>query len=83
LNKIRLALIKENQIYRRLMGASNATGSELLYLRGNLPPETAFLLKSRAALVAENELFRTQLKNSGQDSGVGIDEQQLLRVKRN
>ncbi|MEH2109897.1 HlyD family efflux transporter periplasmic adaptor subunit [Nostoc sp.] len=82
LNKIRLALIKENQIYRRLMGATTATGSELLYLRGNLPQETAFLLKSRAALVAENELFRTQLKNSGQDSGVGIDEQQLLRVAK-
>ncbi|MEH2034323.1 MAG: HlyD family efflux transporter periplasmic adaptor subunit [Nostoc sp.] len=82
LNKIRLALMKENQIYRRLMGASTATGSELLYLRGNLPQETAFLLKSRAALVAENELFRTQLKNSGQDSGLGIDEQQLLRVAK-
>lgn len=51
LNKIRLALIKENQIYRRLMGASTGSGSELLYLRGNLPQETAFLLKSRAALV--------------------------------
>ena len=82
LNKIRLALMKENQIYRRLMNASTANGSEALYLRGNLPQETAFLLKSRAALVAENELFRTQLKNSGQDSGVGIDEQQLLRVAK-
>ncbi len=82
LNKIRLALIKENQIYRRLMGASGATGSELLYLRSNLPPETAFLLKSRAALVAENELFRTQLKNSGQDLGLGIDEQQRLQVAK-
>ncbi|MEH2059117.1 MAG: HlyD family efflux transporter periplasmic adaptor subunit [Nostoc sp.] len=82
LNKISVALIKENQIYRRLMGASTATGAELLYLRGNLPPETAFLLKSRAALVSENELFRTQLKNSGQESGLGIDEQKLLEVAK-
>lgn len=82
LNQIRIALIKENQIYRRLMGASNATGSELLFLRGNLPQETAFLLKSRAALVAENDLLRTQFKNSGQDSRLGIDEQQRLEVAK-
>lgn len=81
LNKIRLALIKENQIYRRLMDASSTTGSELSYL-GNLPPETAFLLKSRVALVAENELLRTQLKNSGQQSGLGTDEQQRLQVAK-
>lgn len=66
LNKIRIALIKENQIYRRLMGASTAAGSEILYLRGNLPQETAFLLKSRVALVEENDLLRTQLRNSGE-----------------
>ncbi len=82
LNQIRIALIKENQIYRRLMSASTATGSELLYLRGNLPPETAFLLKSRAAVVGENEFLRTQLKNSGEDSALGIDEQQRLRVAK-
>ncbi len=82
LNKIRIALIKENQIYRRLMGASTTTGSELLYFGGNLPPETAFLLKSRSALVEENELLRTQLKNSGQDSALGIDEQQRLQVAK-
>ena len=64
LNQIRIALIKENQIYRRLMGASSAIASEAEFLRSKLPQETAFLLKSRAALVAENELLRTQLKNS-------------------
>ncbi|MEH2458838.1 HlyD family efflux transporter periplasmic adaptor subunit [Nostoc sp.] len=82
LKNIRFALIKENQIYRRLMGASTTTGSELSYLGGNLPPETAFLLKSRSALVRENELLRTQLKNSGQDTAVGIDEQKLLEVAK-
>ncbi|HYX16902.1 MAG TPA: HlyD family efflux transporter periplasmic adaptor subunit [Nostoc sp.] len=82
LNKIRVALIRENQIYRRLMGATNATGSELSYLRGDLPQETAFLLKSRSALVGENELLRTQLKNSGVGTALGIDEQQLLQVAK-
>lgn len=82
LNQIRVALIKENQIYRRLMRASSATESELLFMRGDLPPEAAFLLKSRAALVSENDLLRTQLKNSGQDSRLGIDEQQRLQVAK-
>ncbi|WP_341525539.1 HlyD family efflux transporter periplasmic adaptor subunit [Nostoc sp. UHCC 0302] len=82
LNKIRNALIQENQIYRQLMNASGTTGTELLFLRGKLPQEAAFLLKSRAALVAENDLLRTQLKNSGQDSRLGIDEQQRLQVAK-
>ncbi len=82
LNKIRVALIKENEIYRRLMRASSATESELLFMRGNLPQETSFLLKSRAALVSENDFLRTQLKNSGQDSRLGIDEQQRLEVAK-
>nr|ADO19061.1 secretion protein [Nostoc flagelliforme str. Sunitezuoqi] len=82
LKKIRVALNREHQIYRRLMGASTATESELLYLRGNLPQEAAFLLKSRAALVGENELLRTQLKNSGVGTALGSDEQQLLQVAK-
>ncbi|MDF5710514.1 MAG: HlyD family efflux transporter periplasmic adaptor subunit [Nostoc sp. S4] len=82
LNKIRIALTRENQIYRRLMGASTGTTSELLFLRSKLAPETAFLLKSRAALVSENELLRTQLRNSGQDYALGIDEQQRLQVAK-
>ncbi|PHK34791.1 hemolysin D, partial [Nostoc linckia z15] len=82
LNKIRVALTKENQIYRRLLGASTATTSELLFLRSNLPSETTFLLKSRAALVAENDLLRTQLRNSGQNYALGIDEQQRLQAAK-
>ncbi|AFZ56092.1 HlyD family efflux transporter periplasmic adaptor subunit [Anabaena cylindrica FACHB-243] len=78
LNKIRVALTKENDIYRRLMGASTGTASELDFLRSRLPAESAFLLKSRASLVAENELLRSQLKNLGTESGNGIDEQQRL-----
>ncbi|MFN6518292.1 MAG: HlyD family efflux transporter periplasmic adaptor subunit [Nostoc sp. CreGUA01] len=82
LNKIRVALTKENQIYRRLLGASTATTSEISFLRGNLPSETTFLLKNRAALVAENDLLRTQLRNSGQDYALGIDEQQRLQAAK-
>ncbi|MFM2060845.1 MAG: hypothetical protein RLZZ507_515 [Cyanobacteriota bacterium] len=78
LNKIRVALTRENDIYRRLMGASTGITSELDFLRGNLPAETAFLLKNRASLVSENELLRSQLRNTTPDAGEGIDEQQLL-----
>ncbi|BAY11357.1 HlyD family efflux transporter periplasmic adaptor subunit [Calothrix sp. NIES-2098] len=82
LYKIRTALIQENQIYRRLMGASFAAASELEFLRGKLPQETAFLLKSRAALVSENELLRSQLKRYGTEPGIGTDESQRLEVAR-
>ncbi|MBK1986056.1 HlyD family efflux transporter periplasmic adaptor subunit [Sphaerospermopsis aphanizomenoides BCCUSP55] len=83
LNKIRAALVKENAIYRRLMGASTDITSELDFLRNRLPAESAFLLKNRASLVAENELLRSQLRNSTSDPGSGIDEQQrLVAAKR-
>ncbi|AFY32941.1 HlyD family efflux transporter periplasmic adaptor subunit [Calothrix sp. PCC 7507] len=82
LNKIRVALLQENQIYRQLMRASSGTGSELAFSRGNLSPEVAFLLKSRVALVSENDLLRTELKKSTTDTGVGNDEERRLQVSR-
>ncbi|MFK0735028.1 MAG: HlyD family efflux transporter periplasmic adaptor subunit [Gloeotrichia echinulata GP01] len=82
LNKIRAALIRENDIYRRLMGATSAQATEIEFLRGNLSQEAAFLLKNRAAIVAENDLLRTQLKNSGTDTALGNDEQQRLRIAK-
>lgn len=82
LNKIRIALMQENQIYRRLMNASSATISEAEFLRSKLPRDTVFLLKSRAALVADNELLRTELKNSTTGVGLGVDEQDRLNVSK-
>jgi len=82
LNKVRAALIKENDIYRRLMNASGAISSELNFLGGSLPAESAFLLKSRTSLVEENQLLRSQLGNSRPETGVGIDEQKRLIVAR-
>ncbi len=83
LNKIRASLIQENQIYRRLIEASSASETEVELLRGNLSKEAAFLLKNRVALVAENDLLRTELKNSGVGkSGLGVDEQEHLRTAK-
>ena len=78
LNKNRSALMRENQIYRRLMGATGIT-SELEFSRSQLPKDAIFLLKSRVALVAENELLRTQLKNS--TTGVGLDKDEQLQLQ--
>lgn len=83
LNKIRVALTKENDIYRRLMGASTAVSSELNFLTGNLPAESAFLLKNRASLVSENQFLRSQLRNAPPDINNGIDQQQrFIAAKR-
>ncbi|MBE9049507.1 HlyD family efflux transporter periplasmic adaptor subunit [Nostocales cyanobacterium LEGE 11386] len=82
LDKIRTTLIKENQIYRQLMAASSATASELEFLRSELPADTAFLLKSRTALVKENELLRAELRNSDLEVGLGSDEQKRLQMSK-
>ncbi len=78
LKKIRDSLTQENKVYEDVMASSSAITTELAFLRNNLPKEVAFLLKNRAALVSENELLRTQLKNSGIASEFGVDEQRLL-----
>ncbi|MBW4557334.1 MAG: HlyD family secretion protein [Trichormus sp. ATA11-4-KO1] len=82
LDKIRTTLIKENQIYRRLMEASSATASELEFLRSELPADTAFLLKNRIALVTENELLRAELRNSDLGVRLGSDEQKRLQIAK-
>ncbi|MBD2297506.1 HlyD family efflux transporter periplasmic adaptor subunit [Nostoc sp. FACHB-87] len=80
--QVRNSLIRENQIYRRLMNSSYTVGSELEFLRSRLPTDAVFLLKSRAALVAENELLRKELRSSSSTQGLGVDEQQRLQVSK-
>jgi HlyD family secretion protein len=80
LNKIRSTLIQENQLYRQLMNSSSGINSELAFSRVRLPRDAEFLLKSRVALVGENELLRTQLRNSTTGIGLDRDEQQQLEV---
>lgn len=82
LNQIRQALIQENQIYRQLIRASTASEAELTLLQSKLSPEVSSLLRSRTALVGENELLRTELKKTGTGAGVGTDEQQRLQVSK-
>ncbi|MBR8837903.1 MAG: HlyD family efflux transporter periplasmic adaptor subunit [Stigonema ocellatum SAG 48.90 = DSM 106950] len=80
LNKVRNSLTQESQIYRHLMDEKSASAVEMEFLRGNLPKQAAFLLKSRVSLLAENELLRTELKNSTAGAAsLGDDEQKRLQ----
>ncbi|MBO3459532.1 HlyD family efflux transporter periplasmic adaptor subunit [Aetokthonos hydrillicola Thurmond2011] len=83
LNKIRNSLIKEIDVYRNLTKSASTETIEIELLRGNLSREAAFILKSRAALVAENELLRTELKNStAGGNSLGVDEQERLKIAK-
>jgi len=83
LNKVRNSLMQEIEIYRHLMETGSSEANKMVFLSGNLPKEAAFLLKSRAALLAENELLRTELKNSiTGTASLGIDEQERLQISK-
>ncbi|GAX34284.1 HlyD family efflux transporter periplasmic adaptor subunit [Nodularia sp. NIES-3585] len=79
LKEIRTALMSENQIYRRLMATSYTTAAEVEFSSAKLPVNAEFLLKSRTALVKENELLRAELSNLNTVAGLGVDEQQRLQ----
>ncbi|HLO87041.1 MAG TPA: HlyD family efflux transporter periplasmic adaptor subunit [Nostocaceae cyanobacterium] len=81
LKKIRASLIKENNIYRRVLGVNSPiTDVGLEDLTSELPAESALLLKNRAALISENELLRLQLRDATTGKGLGIDERQRLQA---
>ncbi|MBW4633464.1 MAG: HlyD family efflux transporter periplasmic adaptor subunit [Iphinoe sp. HA4291-MV1] len=82
LKKIRTSLIQENQIYHRLVEIGSGAAAEVEFLRGNLSREAAFLLKNRAALAAENELLRKELKNTGAVAGLDTEEQERLETAK-
>lgn len=79
LQKIRTALMQENQIYRQLLQAPISTNSIDLFIT-SLPREAAFLLRNRTILLAENELLKRELGNAVNQNQLGIDEQQRLQV---
>ncbi|KAB8330838.1 HlyD family efflux transporter periplasmic adaptor subunit [Scytonema tolypothrichoides VB-61278] len=82
LKKVRASLMQENQLYRRLMQVSSGTAAEMEFLRGNLSRDAAFLLKNRATLIAENELLRKELRNTGAVAGFNIEEQERLAIAK-
>lgn len=82
LQKIRTDLMQENQVYRQLMQTPNSVVADSKLLNASLNKEAGFLLKSRATLVAENEILRSELNNSGNVSGLGTDERERLQTAK-
>ncbi len=58
LQQTRTSLLQENQFYTQAMGTSSNKAIELKMLQLKLPAELISLTKSRANLVAENQLYR-------------------------
>lgn len=80
--KIRADLIRENQIYRRLMQNNSSVIATDQDLGISLSLEASSLLKTRTALLAENQLLRKELTYSENISGLGSDEQARLQTAR-
>jgi hemolysin D len=81
LNKIRDAIIQESQMYRALINSNSLVAADMAFLRGNLKPETASLLKSRAALINEMNFLQTQIGNTT-TANLNNEEQQRLQIAK-
>lgn len=82
LQTIRTSLLQENQFYTAILrGASDRVGLEVANANLKLPPQLISLTKSRAALVAENKLFRAQI--SGSTSFPRLNSEQQERLQSN
>ncbi|MEA5573060.1 HlyD family efflux transporter periplasmic adaptor subunit [Calothrix sp. UHCC 0171] len=83
LQKIRAALIRENQIYRQLIQNPTSVITEEELLKNAFAKETISLLKHRTVLLSENEFLRKELGESGNNFILGIDEQKRFIVTKN
>ncbi len=80
LNKIRDAIIQESQMYGTLINSNSLVAADMVFLR-NLKPETASLLKSRAALINEINFLQTQIGNTT-TANLNNEEQQRLQIAK-
>ncbi|MBL1174214.1 HlyD family efflux transporter periplasmic adaptor subunit [Pantanalinema sp. GBBB05] len=76
LQKIRTALIAENQFYRSLLSGS-ATNPNTI--PSKISPELLTLSRSRAALTAENQIYQAQLQ--GQSGAANLTTEQQIRLQ--
>jgi hemolysin D len=74
LQENRLALVQENEFYRRQFTANSFNQPKF-----KIPPEIAALSQNRAQFIAENQLYRAQLK--GSSAGVQLTPEQELRLR--
>lgn len=78
LQKIRAALVSENQFYRSLF-AGNATDPSAIPAK--ISPELLVLARSRAALTAENQIYQAQLQGQNPGRTVGLTTEQQFRLQ--
>ncbi|BAZ41874.1 HlyD family secretion protein [Calothrix sp. NIES-4101] len=81
LNKIRDAIIQESQMYRTLINSNSIVAADMAFLRGNLQPETASLLKNRASLINEINYLQTQIGNIT-TANLNNEEQKRLQISK-
>ncbi|MBE9166121.1 HlyD family efflux transporter periplasmic adaptor subunit [Pleurocapsales cyanobacterium LEGE 06147] len=79
LEQIRKSLIQENQFYRFHIGSSQTSQINTIQLK--LPPEILLLIKNRANLVAENQLYQIQMTGSGSTGRANLTLEQQLRLR--
>ncbi len=80
LQKVRSALAQEIEFYRtQTQQAARPVNPKLL---ASLPPEPIALTRNRAALMAENQLYRVQLGSAPSGTGLTVEEQSRLRSSR-
>ncbi|WP_107671348.1 HlyD family efflux transporter periplasmic adaptor subunit [Cyanothece sp. BG0011] len=80
LEKVKASIEQENRFYRTLMNASlDPTDVERAIVKLDLPTEVAALARNRAALIAENRLYQTELGN--QSPGSALSPEQLARLR--
>ncbi|HBB33694.1 MAG TPA: hemolysin D [Cyanobacteria bacterium UBA8803] len=81
LQRIRQALVQENQFYYAQMNgaAGSAAGDRIL----QLPPEIESLTENRASLVAESKLYQAQLNQmrGKPTGGIGLTQEQQDRFR--
>lgn len=82
LQKIRASILQQNQLYRSLTVSDSLAPNQIELLQNKLPREVVFLLKSRTALLAENQLLRKELDNTGEGQQFDNDSQQRLQVAK-
>ncbi|AFY99406.1 HlyD family efflux transporter periplasmic adaptor subunit [Calothrix sp. PCC 6303] len=88
LQENRLALVQENEFYRRQLGGNNRgeenkgedniTGNNQTRNNLKIPPEITILTQNRAQFLSENNLYRTQLQ--GTKNSTKLTPDQILRL---
>ncbi len=81
LQKIRTALLQENQFYQAQITGPSKAALEQAMVQLKLPPELISLTKSRASLAAENQLYRAEL--SGESPEIALNPKQQERFGSN